>query len=267
MKEEFEQELRIEEPIQTLTGPPGAPGGTTATNFQNFPDDDINTYPGGSQAFYSRPGVCYNTGGAANIGQYANFTDGNSGFLIYSENAAKGLNLVARKKSKADTTWSSRYVLYHSGNLTPKDFALKTYVDDALKNKVEKTYVDTKADTSYVNNQYSLLQGKLNSKVNITDLPRIICTGYVGPQGDIRYNGQPVGCSRPSAGEYHVYPLNDAKFPTTYTVSVTLDSNEPDKYYSASNLCGDEFKVNVKFGSTSSTQKTDSGFHFLMVQY
>lgn len=109
MQEELEQEQRIDETVQPFAGAPGVPGGTS-TNFQIHPTIDINTFPGGKDAFYSRPGVGYNTGGASMIGHYANFTDGDTGFLIYSENASP-MSFKICKKSKQDTAWGARGII------------------------------------------------------------------------------------------------------------------------------------------------------------
>lgn len=121
---------------------------------------DVNSFLGGSQAFFSRPGVTYNGGRASNMGHYATFTDGNNGFLIYSmKGTGADINLMVRKKSNTDTTWSDRVELYHSGNLDTSTFASKTsvdakadktYVDNALSLKANISTVSAKADKTYV---------------------------------------------------------------------------------------------------------------------
>lgn len=213
MQEELEQEQRIDETAQPFAGAPGAPG-ETSTNFQIHPDTNIYTFPGGTSAFFSRPGVCYNEGGASNIGQYANFTDGNSGFLIYSENNSAGVNLAVRKKSKTDTQWSERVVLYHSGNLNTSQFASKTsvgakadktyvdsalvskasqsYVDNAVANKADKSALDAKADKKYVDEKVAALS------------PTDVCMGFVNHSAVSCSGGVGATCSPWGGGKYSV---------------------------------------------------------------
>lgn len=272
MKENFEQELRIEEPIQTLAGPPGAPGGTTATNFQNFPDDNINTFTGGSQAFFSRPGVCYNAGGASNIGQYANFTDGNSGFLIYSENGASGVNLAVRKKSKTDTAWSERVSLYHSGNLNTSTFASK----ESLDAKADKTYVDnslaSKASLSYVDNAVTNKADKtaLNAKADKTYVDEkiaavssgIVCTGYVYHGSISCSNGIRATCAAWGGGSYQIN-LNTYITGTSGVTITPTASNSANISASVDNVVGSTFSVSI----TKNGAGFDCPFYFQVFQY
>lgn len=175
MKEELEQEQRIDETVQPFAGAPGVPGGTS-NYMEEFPAEASNT-----STTYNSKNAIWNSGtqteGYRNI-SFAGSTGGLQFRADTSINTAppgypsnpNETKVFVRSKRQNLSSYRPWYELYHTGNNSmissiPSIAAKadKTYVDSALALKADKSYVNTgfvtcdigialKADKTYVDN-------------------------------------------------------------------------------------------------------------------
>lgn len=160
MKENLEQELRIEEPIQTFAGVPGLPG--PPTYMEIFPSEALN-----ESTKYDSKCAIWNSGDAGNRYKNVSFADSTSGLQFKVDTVSPGYpgymgsatqaNLFVRIKRNNNSTYYPWYKIYHEGNSglfasIPAIMAKadRAYVDSGLSTKMDKVSIDAKADKTYV---------------------------------------------------------------------------------------------------------------------
>lgn len=165
MKEELEQEQRMDEPTQPFAGAPGVPG-STPNYLEQFPIEQYN-----NTTTYDSKNAIWDSGSPVDGFKNISFAGSMEGGLQFKADTSMyttppgypgnpdQTKVFVRSKRQQTSSYRPWYELYHKGNLSPSLFASKSSLDA----KADKTYVDSqialKADKTYVDTQCAMVSG------------------------------------------------------------------------------------------------------------